>query len=1200
MPDRSIRSGKHTTSRRRAAWRPLRPLAPLVMLLLVPIAMPGLLADTDPQNPPTPTLQTGCSVSGTVAAGPAKLPGVVITVSSKAGATGVEPWTTSTGVDGKFSVTVPAAGPYAVKAELGGFGTVTKDVTLESPCQARVDIPMTLASRVAKPAAPAAPAAATQPAPAAPSAAPVAQVNPGARAGGPAAGQRQGQFQRVSGAGTNVQADLSTNADDARTLAEHLSLPPGFSTETLSETVTAFGRTGTTNESLLFGPGGDFGMRGGMPGMPGMPEGMPGAETAVAGGGNEFGGGGFGGRGGFGGEGGGRGGEGGGRGGGMGGPGGPGGMGGPPGGMRGGRGGGQLGDRLALANRMRQDLPHGNASYQLGGSPFDAAPYPLNGRTTTEPSYLQHRFSGSIGGQFKIPHLFDLGSRTSYFLSYSGNRSSNLASTYSTVPTAELRSGDFSSSSAALVDPVTHQAFPGNQIPSSRFSQSAVSLLQYIPLPNQPGSKQNYYYSTTNTTSSDDISFRFVRTFGTQRRGGRGAGGGGPMGGGPGGGGRGGGPGGGGTNLNVSVRWHTQESTQSAAFPTLSGHSKQTGWEIPVSFSFTALKLTHNLRAGYNINDSTTTNAFQYVTNVAGIAGITGVSADPFDWGVPGLSFSTFSGLRDISPSTRQTGTFTFSDSMMKMWKRHNFRWGFDYRNEHQDTRSNSNARGSYIFTGLYTGGGTANQNGADFADFLLGYAQQATIQYTPGMERYRSWSFNAYIQDDWRVRSNFTVNLGLRYEFQSPYSELNNQLVNLDVNGNFTSAVAVKAGEVGPYAGRYPSTIIRSDANNLSPRLGLAWRANPKTVVRGGYGINYSSVPYMSIVQKLAAQPPFAVTDTRIGAASLPLSLAAAFAGATQATTTNNYGVDPDYRIGYVHLWNVDVQRELSRTLSAGLAYTGTKGLSLDLLRAPNRSANGTTISGVAPFIWQSSDANSTMHSFSARLRKRLTGGINLGGTYTWSHSMDNASSLGGGGGGVVAQNDKDLLAEWSRSSFDVRHRFSGDFSLELPFGKGRKWLTHEGWTDYVVGGWMMNGTISVASGQPFTPLVTGAVSDVANGVNGTLRANYDGSAISLSDPTAVHFFNTAAFSVPATGTYGNAGRNIITGPGSFTFNMGLNKNFAVRGTRGVSLRIQANNVLNTPVWGSIGTTVNAATFGQVTSIRSMRSAQIVLRMNY
>jgi trimeric autotransporter adhesin len=1172
-------------------------LVPLLMLGLLPIAVPGLLAEAPDAGQAPPQPAAPCAVSGIVSAGQAKLPGVAVTVASKSAA-GAEPMAGSTGIDGKYSVPLPGPGLYEVKVELAGFATVVKEFAAEPSCQARLDLTMTLASRV--PASSPAPAAAgAQPGGTPPvAAAPAAGSNAAAPRSGAAGAQRQapGQFRQVTGGGTanQVQADLSTSAEDARALAEHLSLPPGFSPETLSDTVTAFGRTGQTNENLLFGPGGDFGMRGGMPGMPGMPEGLApeGAAGGMAGGFSAAPAGGPGGQGGEGGRGGG----------GMGPGGGRGGMG---GGQRGGgqRGGGQrggpgtLGERLALADRMRQDRPHGNASYTLGGSPFDAAPYPLNGRPTTEPSYLQQRFGGSIGGQFKIPHLFDLGPRTSYFLNYSGNRSSNLYTGYSTVPNLALRSGDFSQSPTALIDPVTGQPFPGNVIPPDRRDPSALALLQYIPPPNQPGNKQNYYYSTTNTTSADDLSFRFVRSFGTERRGGRGAGGGGGMGG-PGGG-RGGGPGGGGANLNVSVRWHRQDSTQSAAFPTLSGRSKQTGWDVPVSFSFSKWGLTQSLRAGYNLNESATTNAYAYVTNVAGNAGITGVSTDPFDWGVPALSFSTFTGLRDISPSRRRTQTVTVADSMMKMYKRHSFRWGVDYRNERLDSRTNSNARGSFVFTGLYTGGGTADLNGADFADFLLGYSQQAAIQYGPGLEQFRTWAFNAYFQDDWRVRNNFTINLGVRYEFQSPYTEATNRLVNLDVNSDFTAAAPVEAGGVGPYTGAYPLTIVESDANNVSPRVGFAWRANPKTVVRGGYGINYSSVPYLQVVQKLAAQPPFAETDTRLGTVTAPLPLSSAFSGPTNATTTNNYGVDRNYGIGYVHLWNVDVQRELSRTLSAGVAYTGTKGLSLDLLRAPNRSPTGTTISGVAPFIWESSGANSTMHAVSVRLRKRLAQGVSLGGTYTYGKSMDDASSLGGGGG-VVAQNDKDLAAEWSRSSFDVRHRFSGDFSLELPFGTGRRWLTKDGWTNYVAGGWMVNGTISVASGQPFTPLVTGAVTDVANGVNGTLRANYDGSAIAIANPTTLRFFNTGAFSIPATGAYGNAGRNIITGPGPFAFNMGMMKNFPVRGTRGVSLRVQASNVLNTPVWGSIGTTVNSPTFGQVTSIRSMRSVQLVVRMNF
>ena len=1198
-----------------------RALAPLALLALLPIAVPGLLADSAgparrqgaPQAPAQAGANAPCVIAGMISAGQSRLPGVTVTITPQAGGAAL---TTSTGLDGKYLLTLPAPGRYTVKAELAAFAAVTKEVAAESPCQVRADITLTLASRVPAPAAtPATPSAPPttgageapqKPAAAAAAGAPTPAGTRPQGTGQAAAGQRQapGQFQRVGATGTAGQqgqaTDLTVTTEDTRAVAERLNLPPGFTPETMTDTVTAFGRTGQTNEMLLFGPGG-MGMFGGREGMPAM-SGLPGSvsEEGAAGAVTGFSaapGGAGGGPGGRGGEAGGRGGE-------MGGFAGPGGggPGGRGGGMGerggGGRGGpGALGDRLALANRMQQDRPRGGASYQLGGSPLDAAPYSLTGNPVTKPDYLQQRFTGSIGGQFKIPKLFDLGSRTSYFLNYSGNRSSNFSNAYSTVPNEALRNGDFSAFSTVIRDPLTLQPFENNVIPKDRIDPSATALLKYIPTPNQPGERLNYYYSTTNSTSGDDVNFRFVRTFGAQQRGGRGGG----MRGGGGGGGRGGGGGGGGAaNLNVTVHWSRSESTQTGSFPTLSGSSKRTGWDIPVSFSFTAWQIVHSLRGGYNLNDSETTNAYAYVTDVAGDAGITGVSTDPFDWGVPSISFSTFSGLRDVTPSMRKTQTLTFSDSMSRMYKRHSFRWGFDFRREMLDSRTNSNPRGSYVFTGLFTGLSTSRVSGTDFADFLLGLPQQASLNYGPGTVRLRSNAISLYFQDDWRVSTNLTLNAGVRYEYQAPYSESNNHLVSLDAPPDFSAAVPVLAGQVGPYSGVYPMTIINPDRNNLSPRFGFAWRAQPKTVVRGGYGINYSSVPYLSVAQRLSAQPPFATTDTRTGTFASPLTLADAFGTPSTSTTTNNFAVDKDYRIGYVHLWNVDVQREITRTLTGGVSYTGTKGYSLDILRAPNRDATGTTINGVQPFTWESSGAESILYSFSGRLRKRLAQGLQVGGNYTYSNSRDNASSLSGGGGGTVAQNDKDLAAEWGPSSFDVRHRLTVDFSYEFPFGPNRKWLSKEGWAGQIFGGWMLNGNLAFSSGSRYTPRVTGAVGDVAGGVNGTLRANYNGQPIAIDSPTVDRFFNTAAFSVPIVGTYGNATRNMIVGPGSRTFNMSMMKNFTVRGTRGVSLRVQANNVLNEPIWGSIDTVVNSPTFGRVTSVRAMRSVQIILRMNF
>jgi hypothetical protein len=313
---------------------------------------------------------------------------------------------------------------------------------------------------------------------------------------------------------------------------------------------------------------------------------------------------------------------------------------------------------------------------------------------------------------------------------------------------------------------------------------------------------------------------------------------------------------------------------------------------------------------------------------------------------------------------------------------------------------------------------------------------------------------------------------------------------------------------------------------------------------------------------------------------------------------TTNTFAVDPNYRLGYVQIWNLDVQRDFVRTLSTGISYVGTKGANLDILRAPNRGPTGLRIAGVQPFIWESSGGDSIMNSVSFRIRKRMTKGIAAGAAYTLSKSIDNASSIGGGGG-VVAQNDQDLEAERGLSSFDQRHRVSADFTYELPFGNNKPWL-NSGTMAALLGNWVLNGNANFASGTPFTARVLSNVSDVSRGTNGTLRANYNGAPIQISDPTTTLFFNTAAFSIPAPGTFGNAGRNTIIGPGSSVMNMSLTRNLTFGQNRGMSIQILANNIFNTVQFSSIDAVVNSPTFGRVTGVRQMRRVQIVMRFRF
>jgi hypothetical protein len=933
------------------------------------------------------------------------------------------------------------------------------------------------------------------------------------------------------------QAGLSRADDGSAADAEsaQVVLPPGFSPDSSAESVTASG-TAQQND-MFFGPNGpgDFAQRFGLFG----PDGAAGAGGAGQAGGP----GGFGGRGGPGG---------------FGGPGGGPGFGGPLG--RGGRGAQQI---------------RGSIFYGVDTSAFDTAPYALNGQPTTKPEYLQQRVGATVGGPIK--------QRTFFFLNYTGNHSSNPYDAYATVPTLAERSGDFSALARPIIDPLTGQAFANNQIPTSRLNAATQQLLALYPLPNQAGDTQNFHNVTTITTQMDDINVRIVRTFGAAPQGGRGRGGGGF-------GGRGGGGGrAGSSNLNVTIHYRHSDNESANPLPDLGGRSTVNALDMPGAYSFTKAGLFNNVRFGINWQHAQSTNLFANSQNIAGDAGIQGVSGDPLDWGSPNLSFSHVQSLRDVSPSDQTNRTLSVGDTVTKTRGPHTFRFGGDLRSIRSDSRTAQNARGSYVFTGIYSG--------YDFADFLLGLPQQATVQ--PGHPvDFAQTTGDLFLQDDWRITSKVTLNAGLRYEYFSPLSEENGHLVTLDVPPDFTAAVPVQAGGTGPYSGALPDTIVHPYRTGFAPRVGVAWRASDKTVLRAGYSINYNSGVYQSIAQQLANQPPFVSTATVIASPAAPQPIETILANPPVGTVLNNYSVDPNYRMPNVQIWNVDWQRDLTRTIQIGIGYTGTKGSNLDLLEAPNRTPTGLKIPDVAPFIYETSTADSHMNSVSFRLRKRLSGGIAFGGTYTLAKSIDDASSVGGAGG-TVAQNPDDLAAERGLSSFDQRHQFNGNLTYELPFGTNKRWF-NDGAAAEVFGNWTVNATVQLASGTPYSALILGSASDVARGTNGTLRANYNGQPIALGDPSTLAFFNTSAFSIPLPGTYGNSGRNIIIGPGTSVVNLNVMKNINFGQTRGLSIQVTASNLFNDVQYATIDTYVNSPTFGQVTAVRPMRRIQIQTRYRF
>jgi hypothetical protein len=306
------------------------------------------------------------------------------------------------------------------------------------------------------------------------------------------------------------------------------------------------------------------------------------------------------------------------------------------------------------------------------------------------------------------------------------------------------------------------------------------------------------------------------------------------------------------------------------------------------------------------------------------------------------------------------------------------------------------------------------------------------------------------------------------------------------------------------------------------------------------------------------------------------------------------------------VQIWNLNIQRELPHGIIVNLGYNGAKGTDLDTQRAINTA-------GVQPFIYESSNGNSILHSGTISVRKRMARGLAVSGTYTYSKSIDDASSIGGGGA-VVVQNPFDLPAERGLSSFDQRHKFNGNWMYDFPFGDTHR-LFQKGALSHIFNGWQWSGNFTVGSGLYFTPRVAGNSVDITRGVSGSLRANLvPGQSISIANPAASQWFNVNAFCVPQTtlttpnptcvnpadSPYGDASRNIIEGPGQFTMNMSLAKTIQFKEIRALELRISANNIFNLVEYTSIGTVLNSPTFGEVTSAGTMRRITLLARYRF
>jgi len=825
----------------------------------------------------------------------------------------------------------------------------------------------------------------------------------------------------------------------------------------------------------------------------------------------------------------------------------------------------------AFGNNRRRPgaLYNGMVGGLFSNSMWDARSYSLTGVPTPKPDYYNVHLLSTFGGPVKVPRLQN---RLNLFVGFQRVADDNALSQPGLMPTALERSGNFSQSRDALGnpiqirDPLTGLPFAGNTIPRERISPQAAALLGYYPQPSRASDgRYNYEVPILAVMRQESLQSRLTQNINQRNQ----------------------------VFGNVSYQRMTTDSNTLFGF---ADQNRASAIDAQVNWTHRLAQLT-SLRLRYQFTRQTneTRPYFAYRTNVSGEAGINGNNQEPVNWGPPSLSFASgISGLADALPRfTRNEANGGGGDAFVSRG-RHNFTIGGDLRRNHVDILSQQDPRGGFAFTGV--------ASGADFADFLLGIPATSQIAYGNADKYLRGFSYDAYVTDDWRVGPALTITAGARWEYESPLSERFDRLVNLDVGPGFKSISPVVATDpTGSLTGAtLPSSLMRPDWGGLQPRFAVAWRPVPgsSVVVRAGYGIYRNTNVYQSIATLMAQQPPLSRALSIANSRENPLTLANGFV-APEGETLNTFAVDPDFRIGSAHNWQVSIQRDLPASLTVNATYLGTRGTGLIQEFLPNTYPPGfvdpcaTCPSG---FVYLISGGTSSRHAGQVQLRRRLRNGLTATAQYTLSKAMDDAASYAGANlsGTAFAQNWLDLEAEHGPSSFDQRHLLTLQFQYTTGVGVAGGALV-DGWQGSLLKGWTITSQLTTGSGLPLTPYYLATTP--GTGFTGAIRASLTGAP---TDAPAGYYLNPAAYTTPAPGEWGNAGRNSGTGAMQFGLNAGITRTFPWSSRLNMDFRIDATNVLNHVTYSSVNTLVSSPQFGLPSAASQMRRIQTSLRMRF
>jgi hypothetical protein len=793
-----------------------------------------------------------------------------------------------------------------------------------------------------------------------------------------------------------------------------------------------------------------------------------------------------------------------------------------------------------------------------------------------KPVLTQNQYGGSLGGPIRRNVLFGFGY-------YEGYRNDSGITNNVVVLSEPQRAGDFSALSTSIRDPLTGQPFPGNIIPATRIAPASAQLLRdFVPLPNSPGNR--YIVSPTIKDRRNQFGLRFDYNFAGNK-----------------------------TLLGRYMRSDTERLTP-RIIAAVDQRALATLQDGMVSYNHV---ISSNLinQARFSIN--------RIDANPAVTSGLSprsyGINLDntnPLAAGLPSFLVQGFFGggtaaLGDPQQPFVERVNHVWQVANDLTWIRgpHALKFGVDVRREAMFIAFINRPNGDLTFSGGITGNAAA--------DFLLGYAAQVRATTTQAIQEGYGWLFAGYAQDEFRISSRLTLNLGLRYELPTPFIDVNDAITGFHTGVQSTRYPNAPAGLVYPGDAGVPRGIVPTDKNNFAPRVAVAWdpRGNGRTSVRSAFGVFYDALAGQGdFFQSGVLSPPF----TPLVELNTPVPILIADPLAAVAGPPNPFpaaltiiGWGNEFESPYAYHFNAGVQHQFGSNIGTEVAYVGSRGYNLPMFMevnpgvyTPGQTTRGARVMPAYSLVRPTfSVARSWYDSLQASVRLLPTRGLNFLAGYTLGNARDHVSGLNIGGEtrpvlpvvqGDEASIERALEFEKGPALFDARHRFVFSFGYELPGLESASTALR-----FVAGGWQLNGIYQAQTGFPLT-INQGTVLDIRY-----MTSRPDVTCDPNDGPkTTAQYFDTSCFrvlSLAETGERpGNAGRNTVRGPGFQRTDLSIFKNFTFASRHRIQVRVEAFNVWNQPRFGQPNGVIGSAPFGQITTSEDGRIVQFGIKYSF